>query len=175
MSEDKRQEIKDRIAAGEARNSERVGNGAGQTVGLDGVSHAEVGHPRDESEGGVLGFVKEHPLTTIAGGIAMGMLIAGMFPSARNAARRTGAKASALSVAGSHALLGALQQVFDTAELAGRTGSERLEDMGDVLGDSARGARRGARYWSDRSGDDARIAARDTGKTIGRSFARLWR
>ncbi len=175
MSEEKRQEIKERIAAGEARNFERTGNSTGVTVGADGVSRADLATDYDDRDEGFIGFIKEHPLTTIAGGLAVGILIAGLFPSARSAARDTGAKASALGVAGTHALLGAFQQVLDGAERAGQAGSEGLEDIGDTLGDRARSAKREARYWSGRSTDDARIAARDTGKKIGRSFDRLWR
>ena len=160
MNDPKRQEIKDRIAASQVRNDKRGS-----------ASHGDAGHDAKQSENGFVSFVTDHPLLTIAGAVGAGVLVAGMFPSARGAARKGGARASALGAAGAQVLMSALEHVMEAAEDAGHTGGEKLGDLADTIGDTARSARREARYVADRSGD----AARDTGKTVSRSISRLWR
>ncbi len=177
MNETTRQEIKDRIAAGEDASDE-AGGRRNVTVGADGLPAAELSRERSgshEDDDDIIGFIKDHPLTTIAGALAVGVLIAGLFPSARSAARSTGVRASALGVAGTQAALAALEQVFDGAERAGQKGGETIRDAGDTLGDNAREVRRQARYQADRQSDNARIAARDTGKAFSRTFGRFFR
>lgn len=161
MNDPKRQEIKDRIAASQARN--------------EGREHSlmdRVGESAVEAKDGFTAFAREHPLATVAGGLALGVLIAGMFPSARRAARSGGTRAAAFGAVGAEALMAALHQALESLGEASRMGAERLDDLGDSIGDAARGARRQAGYHTTRSADEARIAARDTGKSIARSISR---
>ena len=145
MNDPKRQEIKDRIAASQARNEGRTPSSA-------------TGNGSEDS--GIIGFIKEHPITTIAGALAVGVLVAGMFPSARHAAKKGGARASALGVLGTQAALSAFQHLLDSTEDARHSGAAKLDDLGDVIGDAARNLRR---------------EARDTGKTAARSLNDWWR
>ena len=135
MTDPKRQDIKDRVAASEARNEAR-----------DQTLPERVGESAVETKDGITGFVKRHPLATIAGGIAIGVLVAGLFPSTRRAARQGGTRAAALGAAGAETVVAALGRAMDAASHAGRVGAYRLEDLGDTLGDSAREARREALY-----------------------------
>ena len=160
MNDPKRQEIKDRIAASQARNDARE-----QSV------MERAGESAIEAKDSFTAFAKEHPLATVAGGLALGVLIAGMFPSARHAARKSGTRAAALSAVGAEAVMAALHQAIETMGEAGRAGAETLDDLGDTIGDAARSARREASYQADRSGESARIAARAAGKSISRSLA----
>ena len=167
MSDAKRQDIQDRIAVGEARNSTRNS------------TETQVQVPREyedfEDESDVVVFIKEHPFVTLAGALAVGVLVAGMFPSTRRAARRGGDKASAWSAAGTSAVVAAFQSLQDVIADAGRASGETLEDWSDSVADQTRKARREASYLAERSRDEVGAAARDTGESISRSFRRLWR
>ena len=164
MNDPKRQEIKDRIAASQVRNDHRGSSSSGS-----------YDHGSDETQNGFVAFVTEHPLLTVGAGVAAGVLIAGMFPSARGVARKGGARASALGAAGAQILVGALEHAMEAAEEAGRTGGDKLGDLGDVIGETARSARREASSLADRTSESARIAAHDTGKIASRSLSRLWK
>jgi len=187
MNDPKRQEIKNRIAAAQARNQSREHatsqttngqewasqNSANQNSAGRNSSNQAPTYAGDYSEDGITGFIKDHPITTIAGALAVGVLVAGMFPSARKAARKGGARASALSAVGAQAVLGALHQGLEAGEEAARTGGDKLEDLGDVISDTTRSLKREALYAASRSGDTARVTARDTGKSLSRTFRDL--
>ena len=78
-TEDKRNELREKIEAAEARNAER--------------SFAD--YAADVKDGATQ-FVKDHPIATVAGGLAIGMLLAGMTKPGRRVRRRAGAQASSL-------------------------------------------------------------------------------
>lgn len=162
MNDPHRQAIKDRIAAAQARNDRRS----------DGAFIDDVGEKAIEAKDKFTEFVREHPIATAAGGIAFGILIAGMFPSARNQARKAGGRAAGLAaIAGELALAYGLQ-ALDAAEGAGRSGLEKLDDLGDTVGDRARSLKRTADYRAGNLTDAARIARRKGGKALSRTFSR---
>ena len=72
--EEKREELKQRIAAGEERHAER-----NQLLEI----------ARDTSEN-VQKFAKEHPVVTVAGGVALGLLIGALTPKGRLLGKRAG-------------------------------------------------------------------------------------
>lgn len=117
-------------------------------------------------------FIKEHPLATVAGGVALGILVAGMFKGPRRAAAAGGAKAAGLAALGSEIALAFASQMADAASDAGRAGARRLDDFGDTVGDVARKARRDASYRAAGATDAARIAQRDTVKKLARALKR---
>jgi len=159
MNDPKRQEIKDRIAASQARQTSRAGTSAGYS---------------STKESDFVAFARDHPVLTVAGGLAVGILIAGLFPSARKAARKSGKRAGVLGAAGTQAAVSFLQHLADTGEDAGRAGTRKLSDLGDTLSDTARSAGREAHILADRSTDSARVASREAGKALSRSFHRLF-
>lgn len=161
MNDPKRQEIKNRIAAAEARNEEKE-----QTF-LDSAGEKAI-----EAKDKFTEFAKEHPIATVAGGIGLGILIAGMFPSARRQARQTGAKAAGLAAIASEIAMAYAAQAMDTAGDLGRAGADRLDDFGDTVGDTARSLKRSAGFKMGNAADSAHIARRDAGKAISRALRR---
>ena len=119
-------------------------------------------------------FAKEHPIVTVAGGVAVGVLIASMFKGPRQAAVRTGTKAatkaSGLASIGSEIALAFATQMIGNASEAGREGKQKIVDLTDKVGDKARDARRLASHKAANASDAARIAKREAGKTIARAL-----
>ena len=160
MNDPKRQEIKNRIAAAEARNEERSDESFLDVAGEKAI----------EAKDKFTEFAKEHPIVTVAGGIGLGIIIAGMFPSARRQARETGAKAAGLATIASEIALAYAAQAMDTAGDMGRAGANRLDDLGDSVSDTARSLKRTAGYRLGNAADSARIAKRDASKSVSRLF-----
>lgn len=162
MTEQKREEIKARIAAAqereEARNSQSLAVRAQETA-------SEAGEA-------VTDFVKKHPYAAAAGGVALGILIAGMFKGPRRAAAKSSAKAAGLAAMGAEIASGFAAQLFDDASALGREGVRRAEDAVDTAGDKARSAGRRASHTAGDVADAARIARRETGKAIARALGR---
>ena len=158
----KRQEIKDRIAAAQARNERRADAGFADQVGERAIA----------AKDGFTAFAKEHPVATVAGGLALGVLIASMFKGPRHAAYSAGAKTAGLAALGAEVVSAFAASAFDSAAGAGRKGAHLLDDVTDGIGDSARSLKRSAGYRGANAADSARIAARDIGKSISRSLGR---
>lgn len=162
MSDTKREEIKARIAAAQAREEALEEKTATQ----------RVADKASEASDAFTGFVKEHPLAAAAGGVALGILIASLFPGPRRAAARGGAKAVGLATMGAEMASSFASELLDDAEDLSREGARRAEDLRDAVGDRARSIRRDATYNASRAGDAARIVSRETGKRIARAFKR---
>ena len=163
-NEGKRQEIKDRIEAAQARHADREGQPLGEML----VQKAT------EAKDNFTAFAKEHPVATVAGGLAVGVLISALFSNSptRRAGRYAGAKAAGLAAIGTEMAVAFAQQVMDSAANARRAGGELAEDAADTLGDTARRVKREATYRAGSANDAARITARELGKTIARSMRR---
>mgnify|MGYP000309583709 CR=1 FL=1 len=162
MNDPKRAEIKARIAAAQARERAKAEQSTTQ----------KVADKASEASDAFTGFVKEHPIAATAGGLALGILVAGMFKGPRRAAVRGGTKAVGLAAIGAEIASAFASELLDDAKDLGRAGARRAEDMSDSIGDRARSVRRDATYQADRAGDAARIASRETGKRIARAFRR---
>lgn len=118
--------------------------------------HAEMDASADEdlaSNGGpvnppvaeqAIAFVRAHPLATLAGGVALGVLVASLFPAPRRAARAGGARAAALAVLGGEVAKAAAQSLIERASEAGREGLRRADDLSETLGQDARAFGRAA-------------------------------
>lgn len=158
MSTDKkRQDLREKIEASERRNEQR----SAADYALD---------ARDRA----VDFVKEHPIATVAGGVALGVLIAALVPGpGRRMRKQATAKGSALA-----AMLAELGIAYGTGLLdsvgdAARTGKDRLEDFGDNMGDTARSLRREAGYLAGGASESARALRREAGKKAGRTVRDL--
>ncbi len=160
----KRQEIKDRIATAQARNESR-----GEATLTELVSEKAI-----EARDGFTSFAKEHPVITVAGGVALGVLVSSMFRNSptRRAGRAAGAKAAGLAALASEMAMAFAQQAMEASADVRQAGADRIEDMGDALGDTARGLKRTANFRAAGAGDTARSTARNVGKTIARSLRR---
>jgi ElaB/YqjD/DUF883 family membrane-anchored ribosome-binding protein len=126
----KRQEIKDRIAAAQERQAAREGPSLTQSIAEKAAS------ARD----GVTSFAKDHPVATVAGGLALGVLISALFKNSptRRAGRYAGERAAGLAAIGTEVASSLLQQVLDGSANARKTGAEKLEDAGSAARESAR-------------------------------------
>lgn len=162
--EEKRQEIKERITNAQARNEARAGDSI----------MARVSEKAVEAKDGFTAFAKEHPVATVAGGLALGVMISAMFKNSptRKAGRVAGAKAAGLAAIGSELALAFAQQVMEASAEAKKVGADKFEDVSDALGDTARRVKRDASHRAIGASDSARTTARDVGKTIARSFRR---
>jgi len=160
MTDAKRTQLKKKVEAGQARNLDR-----GRTTIVDRAGEAAI-----EAKDRFTAFAKEHPIATIAGGVAIGVLISGLFK--RSPTRKLGKAAT--KRAGTIAALGAefamayAQQAMTMANEAGREGAHKLGELGETVGSTARSTSRAA---LDRAGDlteVARVVTRDAGKRLGK-------
>lgn len=116
MSEDKREALRQKIAAGRQRLAER-----------DLVETA-----REAGEQAV-GFVKRHPLATLGGAVALGLVIGAMTKPGRRLTRRGGV----LAALATDAALAYGMKLIDQASDAARAGREHLGDMGQSASETA--------------------------------------
>jgi hypothetical protein len=151
MAEAKRQQIKDKVEAGETRNRKRKEPSLVDSAGETAI----------EVKDKFTAFAKEHPLTTIAGGLALGILVSGLFKNSptRKAAGEVGAKAAGLAAVGAELAMAYAAQAMSAADSAGRTGAHKLGDLGERLGETARSGT-----------DSATEVARTAGKRIARAI-----
>lgn len=156
-ADQKRENLREKIEAAERRNDERTA-----------ADYAIEARDRATA------FVKDHPIATIAGGVALGVIVASLVPGpGRRMRKKATAKGSALA-----AMLTELGIAYGTSMLdnigdAARSGQDRLEDLGDSMGDTARSIRREAGHLASGAGDNARALRREAGKKAGRSIRDL--
>lgn len=92
----------------------------------------------------VKGLIEQHPVAVLAGGILIGALIASAIPrrrpasSAKAAASTFGKQASRLAAIGAQMATAYAAR----AVLAGREGSEKLEDLGEIISETGGEAKR---------------------------------
>src|SRR5688500_16770362 len=93
MTEAKRQSLKQKVATGRARQEKRKQPETTTTV----VDRA--GERAIETKDKLFAFAKEHPIATVAGGLAVGILISGLFKRSptRQVASKAATRASALA------------------------------------------------------------------------------
>ena len=155
MNDMQRQQLGTRIAAGEASFLDRAGETAIEAK--DRFTH----------------FAREHPLTTIAGGLALGVLISGLF--ARSPARRAGKKTAGLAAIGTEAAMAFLHRATKNgkhaAHRAERTSARTLDHWTEVVAEAAHRIAGEAASLADTAGDNARSAQ----TTAARRLSRAWR
>ena len=154
MTEAKRKQIKKKIAAAETRNKARA-----EPTMID-----RAGERAIEAKDKFTAFAKEHPITTVAGGLAIGVLISSLFRGSptRKAGKKLGTKAAGLATLGAEMALAYAQQAFEAAEKARQAGAERLEDFGDTLASGTRELGEDAADYA----ASARAKARRTGRSL---------
>ncbi len=156
MTQAKRTAVRKKVAAGQARNQDR-----GRTTVFD-----RAGERAIEAKDSFTEFAKAHPLATLAGGVALGVLVAGLFKGPRRAAIRGGTKAAGLAAIGAELAFGYAQQAMEAASEAGKAGAKRFDGLGDTARDLGRDA-------ADRAGDVSDVAlstARSAGKKLSQAI-----
>jgi len=158
MADAKRKTLKQKVEAGQARNRAKTEN---TTTIFDRAGEAAL-----EAKDQFTAFAKKHPIATVAGGVAIGILIAGLFKGPRQAAMKGGSKAAGLAALGAELALAYAQQAMEAANEAGRAAAPKLERFGD----SARTASREAAQRASDAGETALSATREAGKRLGKAI-----
>ena len=154
--ENKREELKRRVAEGEKRAEERT--------------FADTAKDAAET---ATEFVKKHPLATVAGVGVLALAIGAMTRPGRRAARRTGVMAALARDAALAFGMNAIDRASTYGSAAARATSDRFEDVTDTIGSAARSARRDALYRADVTGDTLRSSSRRASRKAGRAFRDL--
>jgi len=156
MTDAKRQKIQSQIAAGEARHMARE----------DSTLFDRVGEKAIEAKDNFTAFAREHPLTTVAAGVAVGVLISALFP--RSPTRRLGTKAAGLAALGAETAMAYFHHAKDHATQAGHDGAHRWDDWSDLISETARRITRDAASLVESAGE----SARDVGDRVSRHIPR---
>lgn len=151
MAQDKkREELKNRIEAGQQRHANRT------------VSD----YARDARDSATA-FVKEHPVTTVVGGIAVGVIVASLVPGpGRRMRKKATRRGSALAAMAAEIGLAYGASLIDSLSDAARASGDRLDDLGETIGDGARDLRRQATAQGHAASEGARSVARKTGRKV---------
>ena len=143
--QEKRDQLRARIEAGERRNEER-------TI---------MDQAKDVADSAI-DFAKKHPVATVAGAVAVGLAIGAMTRRGRDLGRRGGSLAS-------YAADAAIAYGLSMIEGAG----DKFEDLSDAAGTQARRVKRDAGYRLDSMGDSLRSSSRKAGRKSSRAYRDL--
>ena len=159
-SKQKRTQLKNKVDAAQKRNETREQRSFGD-------------YARDAGSSATA-FAKEHPITTLAGAAALGILIASVVPGPGRRLRKQATKRGAV-LAGVLTDLAVTygSQALDGAGKAARTGQSRLGDLGETLSEALADGARGLRRSAGDAADEAGSLTSDAGKRAARSFRNL--
>ena len=143
--EEKREQLRARIEAGEKRKEERT-----------------FADQAKEAADGAIDFAKRHPVATVAGAVVVGLAIGAMTKRGRDLGRRGGSMAAYASEAALAAGLSFLQGAGD-----------KFEDFGDAVGTQARRLKRDAGYRLDTMSDSLKASRRKASRTSSRTYRDL--
>ncbi|MEO0063368.1 MAG: hypothetical protein RLZZ08_1928 [Pseudomonadota bacterium] len=169
MNDAKRTQIKTKVEAGQLRNAAKSPTALTDRIGEKAI----------EAKDSLTRFATEHPVATVAGGLAVGVLISTLFRKSptRRVAGKASSRAAALVALGAELALAYTHQAMQAAEQAAgdarRAGADRLEDLSESVGDTARGLRRGASRQASKAGDSARHVSDIAGHAITRALRRV--
>jgi hypothetical protein len=151
MAEPKRQQIKRKVEAGVARNNDR-----GRTTVVD-----RVGERAIEARDRFTVFAKQHPIATVAGGVALGILISGMFRGSptRKLGKEAGKQASKLASVGAELAMAYAAQALAVSDEARKAGTDKLGELGES-----------ALKYGKSGSETATEVARTAGKRIARAI-----
>ena len=152
----KRNEIKGKVAAGQKRNKER-----------------SVGDYAREAADGATSFVKQHPIATVVGGLAIGAIVASFLPGGRKVRKQASAKSAVLATALADLALTYGTQFLDTAGKAAKAGQDRLGDLGETLGEGARSLGKSAGETAGNARDGAASLGEELGKVATKTIRDL--
>lgn len=147
MAETKREQLKDKVNAGIQRNNDK-----GRTTIVD-----RMGERAIEAKDRLTDFAREHPITTVAGAVAVGVLVSGLFRGSPT--RKLGKRASKLAGVGAEVAMAYAAQALSAAEEARKPVGDKLGDLGDT-----------AVSYGKSGTDAATKAARDAGKRIAKAI-----
>jgi ElaB/YqjD/DUF883 family membrane-anchored ribosome-binding protein len=156
----KRAELKSKVDAAEKRNKQRQ---EAKTFG---------DYARD-ARNDATSFVKEHPITTLVGGVALGVLVASFVGPGRRLRKQATRRGAVLAGVLSDLALTYGSQALDGAGKATRTGKSRLGDLGETLSEALADGARSLRREAGEASDSAGSLTRDAGKRATRTLRDL--
>lgn len=152
VSDEKRQRIRDKIAASQERlEKEAI---------AERESENEYAAKARELGDSAKSFAKDHPVLTVVGGLAAGVLIAALLKP--QTARRLGTKALAYGTVAAEGAKRYGNRALDSAGDAGAEARDRFGDLGHGMADSASDLAREA----ERIGQAAIENARETTRAL---------
>lgn len=151
MTDAKRESLKDKVAAAVARREER------ENSFLD-----RAGETAIEAKDKFTAFAKEHPVMTVAGGVALGVVIAGMFSGPRRAAAKGGSRLAGLASLGAELAMAYAVKALEAAGEGGKDGIDWLGETGSKVGKGARELGSDAADYA----SEARDSVIEGGKTV---------
>lgn len=130
MTEAKREEIKGKVAAAEARQLMRGPVEAPSHTLLERAGESAI-----EAKDKAAEFVKKHPVASVAGAIALGVLISGLFRNSptRKAGRKAGVKAAGLAAIGAEFAKNYALKAWDAAGTAKEEHRHDFDELGTNL------------------------------------------
>ena len=158
MPDAKRKTLKKKVEAGQARNKAKTET---TTTIFDRAGEAAI-----DAKDKFTAFAKQHPIATVAGGVAIGVLVAGFFKGPRRAAMRGGSKAAGLAALGAELALAYAQQAMEAASDAGKAAAPKIERFGDA----ARSTGRDAANRAGDAGEAALSATREAGRRLSKAI-----
>jgi hypothetical protein len=148
MTEAKRTNIKRKVTTAKARNQSRA-----EPPSLT----DRAGEKAIEAKDKFTAFAKQHPIATVAGGLALGILVSGLFRGSptRKAGKKLGNKAAGLAAIATELALAFAQSAMEAAGEAREVGGEKVGD------------------WSENAAGyvaSAGATARETGRSIAQAL-----
>src|SRR6478752_3857417 len=133
MAEAKRNQIRSKVAAAKSRNDSRA-----ESPSLS----DRAGERAIEAKDKFAAFARQHPIATVAGGIAVGILVSGFFRGSptRKAGRELGKKAASLAAIGTELAIAYAQHAMEAANEARQSGAETLGSWSDEAAEYLSGA-----------------------------------
>lgn len=155
--DEKREVLRDKIVAAKERLAER----------------SLTDYARDARDNAT-GFVREHPIGTVGAALALGVVLAAIIPGPgqrlrKKVTKQVSNRASPLAAMAAEMGLAYASGFLDIAGSAARTGQDKLEDIGDSIGDTTRKVRRETKHRVSKATDDAASLTRKVKKTAGRA------
>ena len=148
-TQEKRDELRAKIEAGEQRNADR-----------------SIGDYAKDATDSATRFVKDHPIAAVAGVAMIGLAIGAMTRPGRRAGQRAGALATYATEMGLAYASGLLDQAGDAA----RAGGVALGDLGDDMAFGARKAKRSAAHSFGDAQDNVLTMSRKAARQAGRAY-----
>lgn len=156
-SDQKRDELREKIETAEARNAERT-----------------MGQYARDARDSATGFVKAHPIATVAGGLAIGVLIAAVVPArGRKLSVKLGRNTAKYATLAAELGMAYGSGLLESANIAARAGQDRLEDVGDAVGNNVRSLSRTAAHRAGDAADAVSTLRRGVTKKTGRAIRNL--
>jgi len=158
MAETKRNQIKKKVSAAKSRNQSRA-----TPTKADRASVQEPG-VKDK----FTAFAREHPIMTVAGGLAVGVLVSSFFRGSptRKAGRALGKKGAGLAAIATELAIAFAQQAYAAADEARKAGADKLGDLSETMGDNARSLSADAADYAAGAANAARKAGKSAFKSL---------